>query len=120
VEKEYEKLAYFARPVVNFGTEQDKKDIEMIESLGYTVIDITTPEVKLMYQLHGMSVFEPLVKKSSVVFFRAFLSGSIGAGVYKEVCWARDARKPVLELPTGVSDRALTVEQTRLKLRYND
>lgn len=110
-------IAYYARPMTIYGTPQVKRDEALIRSLGYEPIDIETPEIQHEASVSGMSVFETLVGKADILFFRAFPDGTIGAGVAQEIAWANSKGIPVLELPTGLTMRARTVDQTREYLR---
>ena len=62
---------------------------------------------------HVMEYFAELVRSCGAVAFRVLPDGSIPAGVAKEIAVANEVGKPVIELPSGISRRVITVEQTR-------
>jgi hypothetical protein len=62
-------------------------------------------------------VFKPLVQSCHALAFRALPDGSIPAGVAQEITWAKEAKLPILELPTNLSRRCLSLDQTREYLR---
>ena len=107
------KMAYYARPISLYGTKQEERDIALIERMGYEAIQINKKEIQSRVAAEGMEVFLPLVQQASALFFRGFLGGAIGAGVAKEIAWAEEAGIPVLEIPSGIGMRTLTVEATR-------
>lgn len=106
--------AYFARPISNYDTLQDKRDIETINALGFKLINPNKEEIQEQYAAEGMQAYIKLVDKSDLVIFRSFVDGKISAGVYKEII---ATGKPVLELPTITSKRVLSVEDTREYLK---
>lgn len=107
------KTAYYARPMNIYGTQQEERDKSTIRALGFEPIEINKAELQRAARERGMEVFKPLVDGAEALFFRAFIGGCIGAGVAKEIAWAKEAGIPVVELPGGVGQRALTIEQTR-------
>jgi len=64
-----------------------------------------------------MEFFLREVRKCDALAFRALSSGKIPAGVYKEIMTALEEQIPVIELPSALSQRGLSVEQTREYLR---
>lgn len=108
--------AYYARPKNLYGSPQEKRDIALIQQLGYEVIDFMKPEIQEAAKTQGMTVFEPLVKRANALFFRAFPSGDISAGVGFEIQVAEENHIPVLELPFQLPRRILSVDDTRLML----
>lgn len=100
-----------------YGSDQEERDMKAIRSLGYEPIDINKAELQARAKSEGMKVFEEHVVSADALFFRAFIDMKIGAGVAKEIGWAADAGITVMELPTLVGERAISVEQTRQRLR---
>lgn len=105
--------AFYSRPITLFGTKQEKRDINIIQSLGYDVLDYKTDEILQDYNNRGMVVFEELVKKCDILFYRSFIDLKIGAGVLKEVNAAIKNNIPVFELPTITESRILNVQETK-------
>lgn len=110
---------YYAHFMGIYGTPQEKRDIGLLNNLGFLVINPNHP-------LHqracldekerggsGMEYFIALMKSCQCVAFRGLYSGEIPAGVYTEVKAAIDAGMPVFELPSGILRRGLDIEQTR-------
>jgi len=109
-----EKLkAYYAHPVILFGSKLQEKDIESIKDAGFEIVNPSDKEKQEGYIKYGMDYFKDLVKESNVVFFRSFFDGSIGQGVYKEINWAIEEGKPIFEMPRRIKNRELSIEDTR-------
>lgn len=112
------KVAYYAHPLSLYNSAQEKRDISLIESLGFEVLNPNGPEHQEAYQAEGMLYFEKLIEgKVQLLFFRAFPDGSIPAGIAKEIETAAKLNLPVVELPNGILRRSLSVEETREYLR---
>lgn len=110
--------AYYARPISVDGTKQADRDLALIRLLGFE--PHPTGEAKRMvlerYKTEGMEAFKQSVLESSMLIFRAFPDGSIGAGVAQEIAWAQEVGMPVVEIPRQIPRRTLTVEETRAML----
>lgn len=102
---------YYAHPVSLYGTKQEARDVATLEGLGFQVINPNGPQHQIGYEEGGMDYFTRIVQACDAVAFRAFPDGSIGAGIAKEVRAAEG--KPVIELPSRVGGRALSVDDTR-------
>ncbi|HDZ37090.1 MAG TPA: hypothetical protein ENH62_02180 [Marinobacter sp.] len=102
---------------------QELRDIELIAELDSHVLpfDAEVSEAVVKAQSSGDSVmdtvFQPLVEKCDILFFRALPDGRITAGVAREIQFARELSLPVLELPSGVIRRTMNVAETREYLR---
>jgi hypothetical protein len=107
--------AYYARPISIDGTPQEQRDHELIRALGFEPWPVGQEKEQYLFQYEkeGMEVFRPAVQQSSILIFRAFPDGSIGAGVYKEIQWALFAGIPVVEIPRQVERRKLGTADTR-------
>lgn len=109
-------LAYYARPISIDGTFQAKRDIALIEAMGYEPryvgTDITFPFM-VDYATEGMHGFKSHVESCQLLIFRALPDNSIPAGVAKEIQWALDAGIPVVEIPRQIMRRTLNAEDTR-------
>jgi hypothetical protein len=62
-------------------------------------------------------VFKPLAQTCDLLVFRALPDGAIPAGVAKEIQWAEEVNVPVIELPSALSRRTLTLAQTKQYLK---
>jgi hypothetical protein len=58
-------------------------------------------------------IFKPMVKECDALAFRGLPDGTIPSGVAQEIIWAREAGLPVIELPSAIDRRTLTLQQTR-------
>jgi len=118
-------VAYYAHCMLIYNTPIEKDDIELIESLGFKVINPNQPEHEAGYKSNGMEYFDELVRTSDILFFRAMPDGRISSGVAREIeaaeedWWPTPARPsgrgpiPVLELPSRIKSRTITPEETR-------
>lgn len=111
------KRAYFARPINIYGSNQEKRDIELISSMGFSVAEITDSATQEKYKTRGMQVFLDMIKEREALFFRALPDCSIPAGVLLEVKQAISLDIPVLEIPSAITRRGLSVDETREYLR---
>lgn len=104
---------YFARPISAYGNLQDQRDLQLLEDLGFTVINPNKECLEGEYKARGMQTYLDLVVECDLVIFRSFPDGKISAGVYKEITCG----VPALELPGLLSSRELSVEDTREYLK---
>lgn len=109
---------YFARPISLYNTPQDERDIQLMEALGFEVVNPNKEKLSKRYQKEGMSVFYKAVADCDALAFRSFPDLSISAGVHGEILKAEELGKPVFELPTITSSRVLSVDDTRAWLKY--
>lgn len=107
---------YYARPINLYGTPQDKRDIELIEKLGFEIINPNKEILAERYKKEGMDVFLEAMKDADALAFRSFPDLSISSGVWKEINQAVEDNKMVIELPTLTTKRWLSVEDTRAYL----
>lgn len=107
---------YFARPIHQYNSPQDKRDIELLEKMGYEVVDPNTKELSEKYKEEGMEAFYKVIENVDGLAFRAFPDMAIGAGVAGEIQKALDTGKWIVELPTVTSKRILSVGDTRVYL----
>lgn len=108
---------YYARSIALYDTPQGVRDIAMLSSLGFHVLDPDNPQSEAGYEREGMTYFRTMIEQADVLAFRANPDGSINAGVAQEIEWAEQLGRPVIELPCGIKRRTLTVDQTRAHLR---
>ena len=110
------KVAYYAHPLSTYNTAQEARDIEIIKALGVDVLNPNGPEHNEGYLREGMPSFVNLIRaRCHLLCFRAFPDGSIPAGIAKEI-EAMDFG-PVIELPSAINRRTLSVQATRAFLR---
>ena len=118
------KRVYYAHCQSIYDTPQERRDISTLENLGLEVenpassirgIAVTTMRAQGATSEQVMRYFYEMVEACHVFAFRALPDGSIPAGVAGELAHYLDVNTVpvVIELPSGTSRRALTVEQTR-------
>ena len=112
-----ELVCYYAHCKGIYGTPQEARDVELLHSLGFAVINPSEPQYDDGWKARGMDYADELVGGSDLVAFRALPDGAIPCGVYTELCLARDRDLPIVELPSGLTRRGIDLEQTREYLR---
>lgn len=108
---------YYARPISLYNTKQEERDISMLESLGFEVVNPNKEELQKRYEKEGMDVFLTAINDCQALAFRAFVDCRISQGVWKELQRAIEQEKPVIELPSLLSIRELNVGDTREYLK---
>jgi len=124
---------YYAHSMGLYGTKQEERDIVLLESLGFDVLNPGMSEHvegciaysksygRQLERQDGprlrMEYFKVLVAECNVLAFRALSDGSIPAGVMTEIRVAKDKGMAIIELPSGLARRALSVEATIEHLR---
>jgi hypothetical protein len=102
---------YYAHCMSLYGTRQEDRDIALLKSLGFTVVNPSDPKHRAASD-GEMAYYKNLVKGCDALAFRGLSDSMITAGVAGEIQTARDSNKPIIELPSSVLQRYLTVEQT--------
>ena len=112
--------AYYAHCLAIYGTAQEKRDVAAIEALGFVCVNPNSPDIamefnvyKMAHPSHYMDFFQQFSEECDVIIFRALPDGTIPAGIDKEVSWFIALGKPVLELPSCMFRRTLTLDETR-------
>jgi len=110
---------YYAHPMSTYGTQQEADDIKLLKYLKFRVLNPNEPkhQIQCKNRANQMEYFLDLVSLCDAVAFRAFQDGMIGAGVAKEIKRAKSESKPVIELPFDTTQRELSIEQTRDRIR---
>lgn len=119
------KRVYYAHCLAIYNTPQEKRDIETLEALGFNVINPNCPETAEMVRVlkeqgrddYMRAVFAPMVKDCDAVVFRGLPDGRVPAGIAGELEYASEYGRPVIELPSAVLSRTMTVAQTREYLK---
>jgi len=60
-----------------------------------------------------MDYFKRFPKECGVIAIRALPDGRIPAGIAKEIDMFKEAGRPIIELPSGLIGRVMSVEATR-------
>jgi hypothetical protein len=105
--------AYYAHCKVIYGTPQEARDIALLQSLGFEVVNPADKQYEQAWAEQGMALKEKFADECDLIIFRSLPDLRIPAGVAKEIEAFKVRSKAVLELPSGLSCRAITVEQTR-------
>lgn len=141
------RTCYYAHCMSIYGKLTEARDVEALRALGFAVVnpndqDISkrceeirdtvertgyweagSPGPGLTFRYTDAStaimevIFKPLARSCDVLAFRALPDGTIPAGVAKEIQWAIEAGKTIIELPCSLKRRTLSVELTREYLR---
>lgn len=119
-------IAYYSHGMHIFNTPQEKRDIEIIQAMGYSVMNpnnkYTASQFNEALQTMDYSdafdyVFGAMIKASELLIFRSHPDGSIPFTVGKEIEFANNIERVVLELPSGISRRKLDSGETEEYLR---
>lgn len=110
------KRVYYAHSIDLYGTEQERRDMITLASMGFTVVNPNQPEHDAGYKRDGMIYFNAILESCHVLAFRANPDGSINAGIGHEIEKMRADEKIVIELPSMVAFRYMTVPKTRAYL----
>lgn len=120
---------YYAHALTTYDTPRESEDLRILAKLGFEVFNPNQESIGKQYaaarartekneNFDAFShVFQPLVLACDGVAFRAFGDMRIGAGVATECNWAVMDGRPVIELPTYLRTRFLTVSETRERIR---
>lgn len=106
---------YYAHSKNLYDTPTEKRDILMLAALGFDVVNPNELEHQreCMKWANVMLYFYTLVAQCDALAFRGLASGEIPAGVAGEIQEALQHNLPVIELPTRVARRSLSIEETR-------
>jgi hypothetical protein len=120
---------YYAHCIAIYNTKQEARDIALLESLGFEVINPNSKELDTAYEKRKaeiaatkaagadpMELFRPFAQgdgSCDLIAFRGMTDGAIPAGVAKEIEMFKEVKKPVIELPSCVTRRSFTVQETR-------
>lgn len=119
---------YYAHFMGIYNTPQEKRDIETLEALGFTVFNPNNPETQAEIESYERStdedyarmfeeVFFNKVRKFDAFAFRGLPDGRIPGGVYMELQEAELAGIPIIELPSGTYGRGMDKFETRQYLK---
>lgn len=108
---------YYAHCLAIYNTPQEKRDVSLLESLGFEVVNPNSEECSEGYKREKMDFFKRFSKECDLIAFRATPHGRIPAGIAKEIEMFEQEQKPVIELPSQRVRRVMSVEETREYLR---
>lgn len=112
------KTCYYAHSTALYNTKQESRDLELLDNLGFTVINPSDDIHQTNYLKEGgMEYFKHIVESCDILIFRSHVDLNIGAGVAAEIGWAQNAKLPIIELPSVMNSRMLDVNLTKEYLR---
>ena len=105
---------YYAHSIALYGSKQEERDVETLKALGFDVLNPNTPEHSDGYKNsgQGMLYFRDIVVGCDVLAFRANPEGSINTGIFQEIVYMQSVQKPVIELPSMLAKRCLSIDET--------
>lgn len=120
-------LVYYAHSMHIYNSPQEKRDIELLKRLGFTIFNPNSPAIEIGVQeykkLHGddkvMDYFKEILDECDCLAFRSHFDGSIPSGVGFEINYMKEKNKPIFELPSLIKRRFLDVDDTREILKLN-
>jgi len=109
--------AYYAHCKLIYSKPQEDRDILVLKQLGFDAVNPSAPEYTERWNTLGMDAKDLFAQECDLIAFRATPGGKIPAGVFKEIQAFQKLGKPVIELPSSILSREMTVEETREFLR---
>jgi len=107
------KKAYYSHAKIIVNTQQEKDDFLTLEKAGYIVDTPYHPKYQEFWETEGIEFGKVLIEANDVFVFRALPDGTLPSGVAKELAWAEEANKPIIELPYALAQRkALSMKDT--------
>jgi len=101
------KKVYYAHCASIYNTPQEKRDIELLQGLGFDVVNPNDPKHQ---KASSMGYFIKLALSCEILAFRGLPDGRIPAGIATEI-FQFDGY--IIELPSGLFHRKISVEETR-------
>jgi hypothetical protein len=110
---------YYAHCIAIYDTNQEVRDINLLESLGFDVVNPNEEWHRKACTVgdYPMGYFIDLALSCDALAFRAIPGLGIPAGVVKEIKAAEGMMMPVIELPNSFGTRCMSVEDTRCYLK---
>ena len=115
-------ICYYAHPMPTYGSTIETQDIEMLEALGFDVINPANPEhqqkckdyIAKFGHAAVMNYFIDIIEKQcNILAFRALPDGYITSGIAAEICIAKDNNMPIIELPRALEERSMSYIETK-------
>lgn len=110
---------YYSHPKTYKNSPEEAEDISLLKALGHEVENPYDPKFSDIWQTEGISFGKTLVEMCEGFAFRPLSNGKIGAGVAKELKWAVEANKVILEMPSAspfemdsLDGRVLSIDET--------
>lgn len=117
------KEVYYAHCVSIYDTPQEDRDIVALEDLGFEVVNPNSTEYNEAFEAAKANpddsydqafnkVFGYAIQTCRALAFRALPDGRISTGVFKEILIAKTLEIPIIELPSSVGHRSMSVAET--------
>lgn len=115
-------VCYYAHPMMTYNSTIEKEDIELLERLGFEVLNPNQKVhqegcenfIRVVGKDKVMSYFTGLINDfCDIIAFRAIPSGELLSGVAEEVRYAAEISLPIIELPRQLKSRSLDYEKTK-------
>lgn len=74
---------YYAHSISIYNTPQEQRDIDLLKSIGFDVVNPNQEIHDKGYKKRGMQYFVDLVNECDLIAFRSHPDGSIPAGIAK-------------------------------------
>ena len=112
---------YYAHTMVSYNSTIEQKDVELLNCLGFDVINHNTQEHRdelNAYILKNgksnvMQYFTEIVKNCDIVAFRSNPDGSILSGVGAELKTALNLNIPIIEMPNFSCRKFMNYSETK-------
>lgn len=112
---------YYAHSLITYNSEIEVEDVELLNELGFQVINPNTPELQEECQENiylenndsVMEFFENVISNCNVLAFRSFRDGRIDSKVAAEIDAAYRSELPVIELPQNPESRYLSYNNSK-------
>lgn len=106
-------VIFYAHCQALYNTFQEERDINLLESLGFKVVNPNTEANQQYYKINGIQHSLTLLQNCNALAFRSLPDGRIPAGVAYEIKVAKNMWKNIIELPSNILARCINVEETR-------
>lgn len=118
---------YYAHSIHIYNSPQEDRDVKLLESLGFEVLNPNQESLQADYANYTksceegteMKYFDYLINLCDILAYRSHVDLKIPSGVGYEIKYAQEKEKLIFELPTLVSERFLSLDDTRAYLHYN-
>jgi hypothetical protein len=113
---------YYAHTMTSYNSTIEKQDIELLESLGFEVINPNQKKYQEgckkyseIYDWDKVMVYfcNVIREECDMVAFRSLPNGKILSGVAAEVKYARQINYPIIELPCSLEQRYMEYPETK-------
>lgn len=121
---------YYAHCIGLYDTFQEIRDINTLLGLKLEIVNPNNPETDKKYKelLKSVntnegynqvfdSIFNSKIDICDVFAFRSLPDGRISAGVARELKYAKETGKIIIELPSNIISRSITKEETKEYLK---